>query len=48
MEKIRITGSGISRSERTMVAKMPNKKASVIGEMRFSMRMLSIKDLSVE
>ena len=36
--KIRITGSGISRSDRISVAITPSKNAMVIGETRFSIK----------
>jgi hypothetical protein len=38
---MRITGSGISRSDRIKVATTPKRKARVIGEIRFSRRILS-------
>jgi hypothetical protein len=45
IEKMRMTGSGISRSERISVAIMPSKNASVTGETRLSYSTLSIAAL---
>ena len=45
IEKMRMTGSGISRSERISVAKIPNKNAMVTGETRLSYNTLSIESL---